>query len=235
MPQDIEVDINPNKTLLQLAQENNIKIKSICNGKPSCAECRVKILEGSNNVPPPGKEELNLIGTSYFIDNRRLSCQVRCFGSVTVDLTEQLAKIDTQKKIKGVKTKDQKDVHAKQDTLILSGDDNPVLSPNGRSENKDDLSIENKSENKAQNRPENKSQNRSQNRPQNKSQNKSQIVPNNKDNQRADNNQRADSHRQDNRPQRKPDPRPDIRAQNEANNKLSSAVVKPIENKDSKD
>ena len=121
MPMNIEIDVNPNKSLLQMAQENQIKIKSICNGKPSCAECRVKITEGSSNVPPPGKEELNLIGTSYFIDNRRLSCQVRCFGSITVDLTEQLAKVDTQKKIKGVKAKDQKDM------LMSAVDKNPEL------------------------------------------------------------------------------------------------------------
>lgn len=122
LPQDIEVPVNPEKTLLQIAQENNIKIKSVCNGTPSCAECRVKIVEGENSVPPPGKAELNLIGTSYYLDGRRLSCQVRCFGSVTVDLTEQLNKTDTQKKIKGVKFKDQKDIHAKQDTMILTED-----------------------------------------------------------------------------------------------------------------
>jgi 2Fe-2S ferredoxin len=120
MPQNIEIDADPSKSILKLAQENNIKIKSICNGKPSCAECRVKITEGAANIQPPGKEELNLIGTSYFIDGRRLSCQVKCFGSVTVDLTEQLQKTDTQKKIKGIKTKDQKDIQAKQDTFILA-------------------------------------------------------------------------------------------------------------------
>lgn len=120
MPQNIEIDVNPDKTLLQMAQENNIKIKSICNGKPSCAECRVKIIEGISNVPAPSKEELNLIGTSYFIDGRRLSCQVRCFGHVTVDLSEQLTKTNTQKKIKGIRTQDQKDIHAKQDTFILT-------------------------------------------------------------------------------------------------------------------
>lgn len=120
MPQNIEIEGDSSKSILKLAQENGIKIKSICNGKPSCAECRVKITEGIANIQPPGKEELNLIGTSYFIDGRRLSCQVKCFGSVTVDLTEQLQKSDTQKKIKGVKSKDQKDIHAKQDTFILS-------------------------------------------------------------------------------------------------------------------
>ncbi len=121
MPQNIEIEANPLKSLLQLAQENQIKIKSICNGKPSCSECRIKILEGQNNTMPPAQEELNLIGTSYFIDGRRLSCQVKCFGSMTIDLSEQMNKIDSHKKIKGVKTKDQKDIQAKQDTFILSG------------------------------------------------------------------------------------------------------------------
>ncbi len=122
LPQNIEVPVDPEKSLLKIAQENGIKIKSICNGTPSCAECRVKIIEGDQSVPPPSKAELNLIGTSYFLDGRRLSCQVRCFGSVTVDLTEQVNKVDTQKKVKGVKFKDQKDIHAKQDTLILVDD-----------------------------------------------------------------------------------------------------------------
>jgi 2Fe-2S ferredoxin len=122
LPQNIEVPVDPEKSLLKIAQENGVKIKSICNGTPSCAECRVKIVEGDQSVPPPSKAELNLIGTSYFLDGRRLSCQVRCFGSITVDLTEQVNKVDTQKKVKGVKFKDQKDIHAKQDTLILVDD-----------------------------------------------------------------------------------------------------------------
>lgn len=123
MPQNIDVEVDPQKSLLQIAHEHDIKIKSICNGKPSCAECRVRIIEGTSNVPVPTKDELNLIGTNYFIDGRRLSCQVHCYGSVTVDLTEQLTKTNTQKKIKGVRTQDQKDIHAKQDTFILSDDE----------------------------------------------------------------------------------------------------------------
>lgn len=120
LPVNIEVDVDPNKSLLQLAQENNVPIKSICNGVPSCSECRIKIPEGFSNCPEPSKAELNLIGTSYHLDGRRLSCQVRCFGSMTVDITEQLNKVDSQKKVKGVKAKDQKDIHAKQDTMILT-------------------------------------------------------------------------------------------------------------------
>jgi len=120
MPQNVEVDVDPSKSLLKIATEAGLKIKSICGGIASCGECRVKIIEGDNSIPEPGKPELNLIGTSYYLDGRRLSCQVRCFGSVTVDLTEQINKVDTQKKVRGFKSKDTKELSAVQDTMILS-------------------------------------------------------------------------------------------------------------------
>ncbi len=120
MPQNIEVDVDPAKSLLKIATENGIKIKSICGGIATCGECRVKIIEGDNSIPEPGKPELNMIGTSYYLDGRRLSCQVHCFGSVTVDLTEQVNKVDTQKKVRGFRSKDTKVLSAIQDTMILS-------------------------------------------------------------------------------------------------------------------
>lgn len=120
MPMNVECDVDPSKSLLEIAKANGLKIKSICNGVPSCAECRVRILAGDNSIPEPSKAELSLIGTSYFLDGRRLSCQVRCFGPVTVDLTEQLNKVDTQKKVRGFKQKDQKEISAVQDTMILN-------------------------------------------------------------------------------------------------------------------
>lgn len=126
LPQNIEVECSPEKTVLQIATENKLEIRSICKGVPSCAECRVKILEGDNNVLPPTKAELNLIGTSYFIDGRRLSCQVRCFGDVVVDLTEQVEKSESQtKKIRGFRTKKQVESRAVNDTILLSDKPGP--------------------------------------------------------------------------------------------------------------
>lgn len=124
VPQNIEIEGDPQKTLLQLATENNISIKSICNGVPSCAECRVKIIEGEHVVPQPTQAEINLIGSSYYLDGRRLSCQVRCLGSMTVDLTEQIGKTDSVKKVKGVKLKEPREIQAKTDTLILTTNSN---------------------------------------------------------------------------------------------------------------
>ncbi|MGE0763137.1 MAG: 2Fe-2S iron-sulfur cluster-binding protein [Bdellovibrionales bacterium] len=92
LPQNIELEIKPNQSVMNLAHENNLPIRSVCNGMPSCSECRVKLVDGEYNVPPPSRKELNLIGTGYFIDQRRLSCQLYCFGDITVDLAEQLEK-----------------------------------------------------------------------------------------------------------------------------------------------
>ena len=77
---------------MKIAHENGLPIRSVCNGLPSCAECRVNILEGENNLLSPTGEELALIGTGYFVDHRRLSCQLKCFGDVVVDLSEQVEK-----------------------------------------------------------------------------------------------------------------------------------------------
>lgn len=92
LPQEIELDIEPGQSVMELAHKNGIYIKSICGGLPSCSECRVRLVEGEENVFPPGSKELNLIGTGHFIDQRRLSCQIRCFGDVTVELSEQIEK-----------------------------------------------------------------------------------------------------------------------------------------------
>lgn len=124
LPTQVEVEGDPNKSLLQICTENKIEIKSICKGVPSCAECRIKIVSGEYNVLPPSKAELSLIGSSYFIDQRRLSCQVHCFGDVVVDISEQIERGETQnKKVRGFRLQNQKgaqaESHAKQGTLVL--------------------------------------------------------------------------------------------------------------------
>jgi 2Fe-2S ferredoxin len=92
VPQNIELEIKPGQTVMGVAHENGVVIRSTCNGMPSCAECRVKVVDGDWNINPPSRKELSLIGTGYYIDQRRLSCQMLCFGDVTVDTTEQIEK-----------------------------------------------------------------------------------------------------------------------------------------------
>jgi ferredoxin len=108
LPQNIDVDVVPGQSILDTALKNDIYIKSVCKGVPSCAECRIKVKEGDYNILAPGPKELSLIGTAYYVDQRRLACQSRCFGDVVVDLTEQLEKQEASpKKPRGKVVKDE--------------------------------------------------------------------------------------------------------------------------------
>ena len=90
LPQDISVDIKPGKSVMETAREHKLPVSSSCNGMSTCAECRVYIVKGEAHVLPPSAKEVELIGGGYFLDNRRLSCQLFCFGDVTVDLSGQI-------------------------------------------------------------------------------------------------------------------------------------------------
>lgn len=92
LPLNVEHEIEFNETVLHLAQRHDIHIQSVCKGLPSCAECRVQIKEGEHHVLPPSSKEVSLIGTAHYIDRSRLSCQLRCFGDLTIDVSEQLEK-----------------------------------------------------------------------------------------------------------------------------------------------
>lgn len=174
LPDNIEFEIEPNQSVLELAQKNNVFIKSICNGVPNCAECRVQLVEGDHNVLPPLSKELALIGTAHFIDQRRLACQLKCFGDITVDLTEQKEK----QKMEGTKKRLKAGVRAEEEVSFaktgnLIDQENDILSQVGteadkKSENDEDyghnVSID-QQVNSDPVRANKKKQNRSNNRP----------------------------------------------------------------------
>lgn len=123
VPENKECEVQPGESILQVANRNQVFIKSICKGVPSCAECRVRIVDGESSLIPPFKAELNLIGTGYFVDHRRLACQARCFGDVVVDLTDHVDKVDSQntKKIRGLKLSKEElsEIKAVHGTMVL--------------------------------------------------------------------------------------------------------------------
>lgn len=130
LPTNEEFEIKPNETVLHLAQTHNIHIQSVCKGLPSCTECRIHVVEGDYNVIPPSHTEKSLIGNSYYIDGRRLSCQLRCFGDITVDLREQLEKVDrAAKKPRGKVVRQAEESKAVLGSLILEGGDDKSETP----------------------------------------------------------------------------------------------------------
>ena len=138
MPQNIEYEIEPQQSVMELAHSKGLYIKSICNGVPSCTECRVRILEGENNALPPLSDELELIGTGYFIDQRRLSCQLKCYGDLVIDLEEQNEKEKNENLKRRQKTgvREEKTSHARTGNLF-SSDEEPLPNQKQNKERKD--------------------------------------------------------------------------------------------------
>ncbi len=127
VPQNIEVEVDSNKSVLEIAKEAGVQIKSVCGGTPSCAECKVQIAQGEYNVLPPSDREISLIGTAHFVDHSRLSCQLKCFGDVTIDLNEQVEKQASGAYAKKPRGKAQKaegeESHAVEGSILLGGSD----------------------------------------------------------------------------------------------------------------
>ncbi len=119
MPQNIELEVDSNKSVMDLAHENGIHIQSICKGVPSCAECRIQMIDGEFNVAPPSKQELNLIGTGWFIDRSRLSCQLKCYGDITIDLSQQIEKEQNSKRPRGKFQRDPSKSNAKLGSVLF--------------------------------------------------------------------------------------------------------------------
>ncbi|MBX9765919.1 MAG: (2Fe-2S)-binding protein [Bdellovibrionales bacterium] len=94
VPNNVECEIKPNESVLHVAHNNGIHIKSVCKGVPSCTECRIRVIDGEYNILQPSSKEISLIGNTFHLDGRRLSCQLKCFGDITVDLSEQVEKAD---------------------------------------------------------------------------------------------------------------------------------------------
>ena len=122
MPQNIEVDVDSSKNVLEISRELGLSIQSSCNGMCSCGDCRVFVREGDGYMFPPTAKELKLIGQGYYIDQRRLACQLYCFGSVVVDLAEQEERASqgkiSQNFLKKAQKKSPEEARSKSDILI---------------------------------------------------------------------------------------------------------------------
>ena len=122
LPDHVEYDISSEKSVMELAFEKGIPIQSSCKGMAACGECRVIVVEGENQVLPPTSQEISLIGQGHYIDQRRLSCQLYCFGDITVDISEQKDKAADQSIsktfLKRIKKDKAADIHSIRDNLI---------------------------------------------------------------------------------------------------------------------
>lgn len=69
--------LTPGLTVLEMFRRFGIPHAALCGGRARCATCRVLVLDGAENLPPPGPNEAKLLRRISAPDHVRLACQIR--------------------------------------------------------------------------------------------------------------------------------------------------------------
>lgn len=71
-------------TVLEASRSHHIPHLSMCGGRARCSTCRVRVIAGAEQCPPPAPNELVTLSRIHAPENTRLACQLRPDGDVTV-------------------------------------------------------------------------------------------------------------------------------------------------------
>ena len=82
-PDNREIDITEEESILLASLRNNIAHLSACGGTGKCSTCRVEILDGLENCHPRSELEEKLAKKLSFPPNIRLGCQTKLSGNVS--------------------------------------------------------------------------------------------------------------------------------------------------------
>lgn len=97
LPQAINLSVDPSTPVLEALRDEEIYIKSSCGGVASCSDCIVKVVEGADHCNPPPFEETRILGNVFHITKERLSCQLKCSGDITIDISRHDKAMDENK------------------------------------------------------------------------------------------------------------------------------------------
>lgn len=71
-------------TLLQISRLYRVPHASVCGGRARCSTCRVRVLQGQDDLPAPSEAELLVLRRVGSPANVRLACQLRPMADLTV-------------------------------------------------------------------------------------------------------------------------------------------------------
>lgn len=77
-------EIRSGATILAAANQVDVPIGQSCNGDGICGWCRVKVVEGMDQLAPPSGLERKLLEEKQFQPDERAACLARVKGDVTV-------------------------------------------------------------------------------------------------------------------------------------------------------
>ena len=79
-----EVKIHTGTTLLEASLMHNIEHAHVCGGNGRCSTCRVRVIDGAENLSAPESIEKNLLVKIGAESDVRLACQARAQGDVKI-------------------------------------------------------------------------------------------------------------------------------------------------------
>lgn len=89
-PQDKVVEAKKASTILETALDHNIPLHHTCGGNASCSTCRVKILNGAQNLSPIESAEAQILDSFDLKPPYRLSCQAMIInGDIEVEIPDR--------------------------------------------------------------------------------------------------------------------------------------------------
>jgi class 3 adenylate cyclase/CDGSH-type Zn-finger protein len=84
IPDNIDIAMPPDRTVLAAAQAAGVPIASACGGNGRCSTCRIWVVSGLEHCSPRSEIERGLAERLHFPDNLRLACQTLATGDVTL-------------------------------------------------------------------------------------------------------------------------------------------------------
>ncbi len=83
-PSGREVRVVHDSNLLDAILQTGLGLGQSCDGIALCGFCRVRVLDGIENLTPPESEERKVLASQHSGDDERLACCARINGPVTV-------------------------------------------------------------------------------------------------------------------------------------------------------
>lgn len=81
--EDVEVDCDEGISLVDIASEVDCDITFGCKSG-SCGTCRVRIVDGQENLSPPSREEKDFLDGFGAHPQERLGCQLKILGDCKI-------------------------------------------------------------------------------------------------------------------------------------------------------
>ena len=90
LPQNIIVEVEEGKSILEIALEHEIELNHNCGGNCACTTCHVIIRNGMDNLSEAEDEENDMLDKAVGLTlTSRLGCQAHVYGDVVVEIPKK--------------------------------------------------------------------------------------------------------------------------------------------------